>query len=54
MLGALVAPVAMALGGCPPSVVGAGLAMAALVVLRHRDNLRRLSAGTEPVFRLLK
>ncbi len=54
MVGALVAPVAMALIGAPPPVVGAGLAMAALIVLRHRDNLRRLRAGTEPTARLLK
>ena len=54
MVAALVAPVAMALTGAPPPVVGAGLAMAALIVLRHRDNLRRLRAGTEPAARLLK
>ena len=54
MIAALVAPVAMAVLGAPPPVVGAGLAMAALIVLRHRDNLRRLRAGTEPSARLLK
>ena len=54
MIAALAAPVAMAVLGVPPPVVGAGLAMAALIVLRHRDNLRRLRAGTEPSARLLK
>jgi glycerol-3-phosphate acyltransferase PlsY len=54
MVAALAAPVAMALAGCPPPVVGAGLAMAALVVLRHRENLSRLIAGTEPTIQLLK
>lgn len=54
MVAALVAPVAMALGGCPPPVVAAGLAMAALIVLRHRENLGRLREGTEPTIQLLK
>ncbi len=32
----------------PPGAVWAGIAMAALVVLRHRTNIIRLRAGTEP------
>jgi glycerol-3-phosphate acyltransferase PlsY len=41
-----VAPVAYALGSPAPSVVAA-LAVATLIVFRHRSNLGRLRAGTE-------
>jgi glycerol-3-phosphate acyltransferase PlsY len=34
--------------GHAPSTIGVGTAIAALVVVRHRDNIRRLRCGTEP------
>jgi glycerol-3-phosphate acyltransferase PlsY len=47
MTAALCVPAAAALLGYPrPAVVGAA-AIAAVVVLRHRDNIARLRAGTE-------
>jgi glycerol-3-phosphate acyltransferase PlsY len=51
---ALTAPVAIAVAGGPRPVVGAAAGMAAVIVARHRDNLRRLAAGTEPRFGLHK
>ena len=43
------APVAlMAIGGYPRPDVATAVAMAALIMLRHRDNVRRMRAGTEP------
>jgi glycerol-3-phosphate acyltransferase PlsY len=52
LVGAVVAGlVAAALGASAPVVVTA-LAMAAVIVARHRDNLARLRAGTEPRFSL--
>jgi glycerol-3-phosphate acyltransferase PlsY len=50
-LGSLVATVALgpiaASLGAPPSVVLAAVLAAALIVFRHRSNIRRLRAGTE-------
>jgi glycerol-3-phosphate acyltransferase PlsY len=40
-------PVAAALLGYAPTAVAAAVAAAAIIVWRHRDNLRRLRAGTE-------
>jgi glycerol-3-phosphate acyltransferase PlsY len=54
IVGALVAPLAGALLGDPGPVVAATGAMAGIVVLRHRDNLRRLWDGTEPPLSLPK
>lgn len=34
-----------------PAILTAGLVAAALIVYRHRDNIRRLLAGTEPAFK---
>ncbi|MBM4265485.1 MAG: glycerol-3-phosphate 1-O-acyltransferase PlsY [Deltaproteobacteria bacterium] len=42
------APVGMALSGEPRAAVLAGVGVAALIFVRHRDNLARLRAGTEP------
>jgi acyl phosphate:glycerol-3-phosphate acyltransferase len=43
-------PMAWALGA-PPAAVTAAAAAAVLIVFRHRGNLRRLYAGTEPRMR---
>jgi acyl phosphate:glycerol-3-phosphate acyltransferase len=45
--GALVLPLAAAAGDAPDPVVGGAILAAALVIVRHRDNLSRLVAGTE-------
>ncbi len=45
---AAVVPAVLALVGDPPSVVGAGAAVALIVWIRHAENLGRLVAGTEP------
>jgi acyl phosphate:glycerol-3-phosphate acyltransferase len=47
LVAAVTAPVWLALLG-PPGSVWLGLAMAALVLVRHRANIARLRAGTEP------
>jgi glycerol-3-phosphate acyltransferase PlsY len=52
--GALAAPVAVALAGGPAQAVEAALVMALVIVARHRENLVRLRAGTEPRFALHK
>lgn len=54
LLAALAAPVAIVIQGYPIESLAAGLLMAALIVARHRDNLTRLRAGTEPRFELPK
>ena len=41
-------PPAAAIFGCPRAYVMLAILMAALVLLRHRENLRRLAAGEEP------
>jgi len=47
MVAAGTAPIWLALLG-PPHAVWLGIAMAALVIVRHRANIARLRAGTEP------
>lgn len=47
---ALAAPVALWLLGYPPIFVGMGVFLAAMIVWRHRGNIRRLRSGTEPRF----
>jgi len=39
-------PVAM-MSGAPPQVLGAAIGSGALILFRHRANLRRLMGGTE-------
>lgn len=54
ILGALSAPVAIGwLGGSTPTIAVAA-AMATVILVRHRDNVRRLRTGTEPPFRMHK
>jgi glycerol-3-phosphate acyltransferase PlsY len=43
-------PVAIVALGYPPALGLAGVAVAAIVVARHRENVRRLLAGTESRF----
>ena len=45
--GALALPVAAAAANVPNPVVGGAIVAAVLVIVRHRDNLARLAAGTE-------
>ena len=54
LLAALAAPVAVAIEAYPIESLAATLLMVGIVVARHRDNLRRLRAGTEPRFKLPK
>lgn len=46
------APIALWFFSYPPILVGLGLLMALLTVLRHRENIQRLISGTEPKFEL--
>ncbi len=50
MAAALAAPVALWFFSYPPPVIGLSALIAAMIILRHRGNLRRLLAGTEPRF----
>jgi glycerol-3-phosphate acyltransferase PlsY len=50
MAAALAAPVALWFLAYPPAVTGGGAFIALMILLRHRGNLRRLLAGTEPRF----
>jgi len=50
MVAALAAPVTLWYFSYPPPVVGLSALIASMIILRHRDNLRRLLAGTEPRF----
>ena len=50
MAAALAAPVTLWFFSYPPAVVGLSAFIAAMIILRHRGNLRRLLAGTEPRF----
>lgn len=43
-----VAPFVFYLGGSPPTIVGFTVVGALYVIVRHRANLKRLMAGTEP------
>jgi glycerol-3-phosphate acyltransferase PlsY len=54
ILGALTAPAAAGLLGYPAPASAAAATMAAVILVRHRDNLRRLRVGTEPRFSLHK
>ena len=48
MAAALAAPVTFWFFSYPPAVVGISAVIAFMIVLRHRGNIRRLLAGTEP------
>jgi glycerol-3-phosphate acyltransferase PlsY len=50
LAGAATAPFAMALAGAGRMSVIVGIVVAAVIALRHRDNLGRLRHGTEPRF----
>ncbi len=52
MSAALAAPVVFWLLGLPPMVVAMGGAIALMIIWRHRSNIQRLLAGTEPKFGL--
>lgn len=47
---AAAAPLVLWLLAYPPVLVGMGVFLAAMIVWRHRGNIRRLRAGTEPRF----
>jgi glycerol-3-phosphate acyltransferase PlsY len=47
LTGAFLAPISMYLLGSPKPYVGFGVVACVLVFLRHRDNIKRLLAGTE-------
>ncbi|HLH76753.1 MAG TPA: glycerol-3-phosphate acyltransferase [Candidatus Binataceae bacterium] len=49
---AIALPLVLGLWGYPANFLHLGLAMALLVLWRHRHNLRRLIRGQEPEFRL--
>jgi acyl phosphate:glycerol-3-phosphate acyltransferase len=50
MAAALTAPVALWFFSYPPPVVGLSALIASMIIIRHRANIRRLRAGTEPRF----
>jgi glycerol-3-phosphate acyltransferase PlsY len=54
VLGALAVPIAMAALGGPFAAGVVATVMAGAILLRHRDNFRRLRSGTEPRFRMHK
>ena len=54
VLAAIAVPIAIAALGYPRSTLAAGTVMSAIIVVRHRENLARLRAGTEPRFALPK
>ena len=47
---AMAAPFGSVAGGYPPLVSAAIFAISCLILLRHRDNMGRIRAGTEPRF----
>jgi len=50
MVAALAAPVSLWFFSYPRGVVGLSALIASMIIIRHRANLRRLLAGTEPRF----
>jgi acyl phosphate:glycerol-3-phosphate acyltransferase len=50
MVAALAAPLILWLFYQPPAIVALGFFYAAVIMLRHQDNIARLRAGTEPRF----
>ena len=52
-IGAVLAlPVLLAIKGAPVPILAAAAATAVVVVAKHRENLARLAAGTEPRFQI--
>lgn len=54
IVGSISAPILAAVFGFPPVVVVVYSILAALIVFRHKANIRRLLNGTEPKFRVRK
>jgi glycerol-3-phosphate acyltransferase PlsY len=52
IVAAVLAPVLLWFFAYPPPVIAAGLILALMVVIRHRDNIRRLTSGVEPKFKV--
>jgi len=50
MAAAVATPLVLWLFYQPPAIIGMGFFFAAMIVLRHRGNIERLRAGTEPRF----
>jgi len=50
MAAALAAPVTLWIFSYPPPVIGGSAVIALMIIWRHRANIRRLLAGTEPRF----
>jgi len=50
MIAAAVAPVALWVFSYPPVLIGMSAFLAFLIIWRHRANIKRLLAGTEPKF----
>jgi len=50
MIAAAVAPVALWVFSYPPVLIGMSVFLAFLIIWRHRANIKRLLAGTEPKF----
>jgi glycerol-3-phosphate acyltransferase PlsY len=50
IIAAALAPLALWLFSQPPAIVWMGAFLAAMIVWRHRGNIKRLLAGTEPRF----
>lgn len=48
MTAAVAAPLTLWLTAYPMSVIAMSLFLAVMIIVRHRDNIRRLAAGTEP------
>jgi acyl phosphate:glycerol-3-phosphate acyltransferase len=50
IVAALAAPITLWSLFYPPSVIATGVFFAVMILVRHRDNIQRLFAGTEPRF----
>ena len=47
---AVAAPITLWSFSYPPTIVAVSVFLAVMIILRHRENIRRLRAGTEPRF----
>jgi acyl phosphate:glycerol-3-phosphate acyltransferase len=50
IVAALAAPITLWSLSYSPPIIGTGVFFAVMIIARHRDNIRRLFAGTEPRF----